>query len=85
MRGIVIAVALLTLATGLCLFDQHDIGPDGHVPPDLCLGMLAMSLVVMPLARLLVTGAAVIPPVDAMYAVARRIPVPPPRPVLFRS
>jgi hypothetical protein len=85
-QGIVIAAVLLTLGTGFCLFDAHDDGGDGHVvPPDLCLGMLAVSLVVMPLARLFATGSVVIPFPSEAHSVARQIPVPPPRPFCSAS
>lgn len=81
-QGATIAVALLALATGLCLFDQDEGGAGGHVTPlDLCLGMLAVSLAVMPLARLLAVGWVVNLPVAAPYAVALHIPDPPPKPV----
>lgn len=84
-RGMAIALALLTLATGFCLFDRDDHGTADHAAPlDLCLAMLAASLAVIPFARLLAVGRALNPPVAAEYAVARRIPEPPPRPVLFR-
>ena len=82
-RGMVIAVALLTLATGFCLFDQDDHGTAGQLP-DLCLGMLAVSLTVIPFARLLAVGWTVSAPAVAAYVVARHIPDPPPRPTLFR-
>ena len=84
-RGVMIAVALLTLATGFCLFDHDDDGTADHVmPPDLCLTMLAVSLAVMPLIRLLAVGWAVTLPVVAFHVVARHIPDPPPRLALFR-
>jgi 7,8-dihydropterin-6-yl-methyl-4-(beta-D-ribofuranosyl)aminobenzene 5'-phosphate synthase len=80
--ALAIAAALLTLATGFCLFDDH--GTAGHGEgPDLCLGMLAASLAVLSLAPLLAMGWAVNPPLIAAYAVARHTPDPPPRPVLF--
>lgn len=80
-RGATIAVALLALATGLCLFDQDEDGAAGHVtPPDLCYGTLAVSLAVMPLARLLAVGWTVNLRVAAAYAVTPRVADPPPRP-----
>ena len=81
--SLVIAAALLTLAIGFCLFDDH--GTAGHVEaPDLCLGMLAVSLAVLSVAPLLAIGWAGSPPFIAAYAVARHTPDPPPRPVFFR-
>ena len=81
MRGAVIAVALLALATGFCLFDQDEDGTAGHVtPPDLCLGMLAASLAIMPLVGLLAAGWAASLPFQAAYAAAICVPDPPPKP-----
>lgn len=80
-RGAVIAVALLTLATGFCLFDQDEDGAAGHVaPPDHCPGMLVASLESMPLVGLLAAGWAVSLPFRAAYAVAIYVPDPPPKP-----
>jgi len=79
----VMAVVLLTVATGFCLFDQDDHGTAGHLVPDLCLGMLAVSVAVMPLARVFAVGWSVNSPAVAAYVVARHIPDPPPRPLLF--
>jgi hypothetical protein len=79
----VIAVALLTLATGLCLFDQDDHAAAGQLVPDLCLGMIAVSLTSMPFARLLAAGWTLNAPAVAAYVVARHIPDPPPRPALL--
>jgi hypothetical protein len=82
--GATIAVALLALATGFCLFDLDGDGAGGQVaPPDLCLGMLAVSLAVVPLARLLAAGWAVNLLVAAPCPVALHIPDPPPRPARF--
>jgi hypothetical protein len=80
----VIAVVLLTVAAGFCLFDQDDQGAAGHAVSDLCLGMLAASVTVLPFVRLLAVGWTVNPPAVAAYVVARHIPDPPPRPALFR-
>jgi hypothetical protein len=77
----VIAVALLALATSFCLFDRDEDGGGGHVTAlDLCLGMLAVSLAILPLAGLLPVGWAVGSPFIAAYAVALHVPDPPPRP-----
>ena len=81
MRGAVIAVAVLALAMGFCLFDHDEDGAGGHVaPPDLCLSMLAVSLSVIPLAGLLPVGWAVGLPVAAAHAAVRHVPDPPPKP-----
>jgi hypothetical protein len=73
LRGVTIAVAVLALATGLCLFDQDE------EELDLCLGMLAVSLAVMPFTGLLPVGWAVGLSVATPGAVAVRVPDPPPR------
>jgi hypothetical protein len=79
-QGAVIALALLVLATGLCLFDQDVDGAAGHVTsPDLCLGMLAGGLAVAPLVALLAVGWALNLTVAAPLAVALHTPDPPPR------
>lgn len=84
-RSVVVAAALLILATGFCVFDQDDHAAAGHVGPlDLCLGMLAVSLAVMPFVRLVVVGWALDPAVAAAYVVARHLPDPPPKPALLR-
>jgi hypothetical protein len=80
-RGLVIATALLVLATGFCLFDEDHDGTADHVtPPDLCLGMLAVSLAIMPLVRPLAVGWAVNLVVPAPHTVTLHIPDPPPKP-----
>ena len=79
--GAAAAVALLALATGLCLFDQDEDGAPDHVmPPDLCLGLLAASLAVMLLTGLLPAGWAVVLPFAALYEVPLYSSDPPPRP-----
>jgi hypothetical protein len=79
-RGLVIATALLALATGFCLFDQDHDGTAGHVTrPDLCLAMLA-ALVIMLLVRPLGVGWAVSLPIAAPHTVTLHIPDPPPKP-----
>jgi hypothetical protein len=80
----VIAIALLTPAIGLCLFDQDDHETAGHLVPDPCLGMLAVSITVMPFARLLAVGWTLNAPAVEPYVVARSIPDPPPRLALSR-
>ena len=80
-RGLAMATALLALATGFCLFDQDHDGTTGHVtPPDLCLGMLAVSLGIMPLVRPLAAGWSVNEPVATPPTVTLLIPDPPPKP-----
>jgi hypothetical protein len=79
-RGGVMAIALLTLATGLCLLDQHDGGSGADFThPDLCLVMLLVPLALMALVGLLPAGAAVPVPLPAPYAITLLVPVPPPK------
>jgi hypothetical protein len=74
------AVTLLMLATGLCLFDQDEYGGAGHVtPPDLCLVVLAASLAMMSLAGLLAVGWASSLSFAAACAAALHVPDPPPK------
>lgn len=50
-QAAVVALALLTLAVGLCLFDDDGAGTDNHgISRDLCGGFLASALTVMLLA-----------------------------------
>lgn len=79
----VIALTLLTLAIGFCLFDQDDHAATGHLVPDLCLGIIAVSLMAMPFDRLVDAGWAWNAPAVAAYVVTRHMPDPPPRPGLF--
>jgi hypothetical protein len=80
MRVGLFAMALLTLATGLCLFDQDEDGSGaGIVHPDLCLVMLLVALAVVALAGLLPAGSAVDFALPGPYAIALRVPSPPPK------
>jgi hypothetical protein len=75
-----IVVAVISLATVLCLFDRGEDGSGGHVMrPDCCPGMLVVSLGVMPLAALLAAGWVGNLPVTPPFVVAPHIPDPPPR------
>jgi len=50
-QAAVVALAVLTLAVGLCLFDDDGAGTDNHdISRDLCGGFLASALTVMLLA-----------------------------------
>lgn len=77
MRWALIAAVLLTLATGFCLLDRHDDGAPGHV--DLCLGMLATSAPMVPLAGLLAAGWVIGALGAAACAVSLHVPDPPPK------
>ena len=62
-------------------FDQDEDGSGGGVtPPDLCLGMLALSLAVTALVGLLAAGWVVSPRFVVARAFALHVPDPPPRP-----
>jgi hypothetical protein len=81
----VLAATLLILGAGLCLFDGGDSSDPGHADAlDLCLGMLAVPAMVFPSVDRLIAGGAVILSAIAVYAAARRLPDPPPRPALSR-
>ena len=80
-RGLVMATVLLALATGFCLFDQDHDGTAGHLTqPDLCLGMLAVLLAIMPLVRPLAVDWAVNLLVATPHTATLHIPDPPPKP-----
>jgi hypothetical protein len=79
-RAAALALAVLALATGFCLFDQDDHAVAGHVtPPDLCLGMLVASSAVLPLAGLAPIGRASGMLFTPPYAVVLHTPDPPPK------
>jgi hypothetical protein len=81
----VLAATLLILGAGFCLFDGGDNSDLGHADAlDLCLGMLAVPAMVLPSVDRLIAGGAVILSAIAVYAAARRLPDPPPRPALSR-
>jgi hypothetical protein len=79
-----ISVVLLTIAAGFCLLEHGDGDGAGHPVQDFCLGMLALSLGVVAIARLSAIGWAVSPPPLAAYVVARHAPEHPPRLALSR-
>ena len=50
-QAAIVALAVLTLAVGLCLFDEDGAGTDDHdISRDLCGGLLASALTVTLLA-----------------------------------
>lgn len=70
----------VTATVGFCLFDRDHDGSDHHgVSPDLCLGMLITSLVVVLLAGLVPSGWTVTYRLEPVPVVGLRIPVPPPK------
>lgn len=79
-RGLVLATVLLSLATGFCLFDQDHKGTSGHMgQPDLCLGMLAVLLVMVLLVQPLAAGWVMNLAEARPRTVTLHIPDPPPK------
>jgi len=75
----VLAAALLALASGVCLFGDDCMA--AHAAPDLCPGMLAVTLLAVSIAPLLARGEATGFRLVAPHLVVRCTPDPPPRPV----
>jgi len=80
LRAAVVAMATLVLAVGFCVFDGHDHdGAEGHASLDLCFGMLTVSLPMVLVGGLPLTG---LPPA---YQLTRfrdfppHVPAPPPK------
>lgn len=75
----VLAAALLVLAGGVCALHQDEYGAACHVAPDLCLGMLAVTVAAVALSgQVAVAGAATVRGLPA-YAAILLVPDPPPR------
>jgi len=73
-----LAVALLVLAVGLCLFNgSHDAG--GYAGLDLCRGMLFVSLAVVLAPGLPLIGATAMYRPVLFLAFSPRVPAPPPK------
>jgi hypothetical protein len=77
-QAAILGMAVLVLAVGFCVFDTHD-GTDDYASVDLCLAMLAVSLIIvlvsgLPLAGL--TSAYLLAPVREFSS---HVPAPPPR------
>jgi len=77
-RIAVIAMALLVVATGFCLFDVHD-DKDHAVSMDLCLGLIVGPAPVVLVAPLSPAGRAAAFVSSGLPASAVRIPSPPPK------
>ena len=80
MRVAIVAMTVVVLAAGFCVFDshQHD-AMDDHASLDLCLGMLAVVLPVVLTAGLPLTGftsAHLLAPVSEF---SPHVPAPPPK------
>jgi hypothetical protein len=77
-RAAIVALAVLTLAVGLCLFDEDGAGKDDHdIARDLCGGLLAPALTLTLLALIALSPVLVesLPPVSAVTL--RRLDPPP--------
>jgi len=73
----------VTATVGFCLFDGDRDGRDDHgVSPDLCLGMLLTSLMIVLLAGLVPSGWAATYKVEPVPIVGLRVPAPPPKSAL---
>lgn len=80
-RGLVLATALLVVATGFCFFDHGHDGTSRYAArADLCLGMLAVLLAMLPLVRPFAAGWAVNLSMALSHTRTRDIPDPPPKP-----
>jgi hypothetical protein len=78
-RAVIVGLAFLTLAAGLCLFDGDETGTPGHLsPPDLC-GGLALFVFAVTLLGLAARGDVFVSPAAATYRASRRRLEPPPR------
>jgi hypothetical protein len=75
---------LLAVAAGFCVFDPGHNGTDNHArPADLCAGMLALALGLVPVVGPLVAdGKFLSDPFRPAYAASLSLPDPPPKPSL---
>lgn len=79
-RALALGAVVLTLALGFCLLAGDEGGSHHLMSPDLCLGMILVSMAGISLVGLFVTRWTVFVPGAASYAVSRLILDPPPRP-----
>ncbi len=80
---ILVLTIAVTAMVGLCLFDRgHDGSYDHGMSPDICLGMLVTSLVVVLLAGLVPSGWAATYRLEPVPVVGLRVPSPPPKSAL---
>jgi hypothetical protein len=77
-RAVTIGLVMLVLATGFCLLDP-DCDTAHATRPDLCAGVLVATVITAALTGPEATGRAPSPVVAPPYAVALRVPSPPPR------
>jgi hypothetical protein len=76
------AAALLVLGIGLCLFDGDADHHNDPTAPDLCLGMIAVSLLAAVLAGPLASGWIWPDPGWIVSSVSPHLPDPPPKSAL---
>lgn len=80
MRAAILAMAVVVLAVGFCVFDSHDHdGMDDHASVDLCLGMLAVSLPIVVTAGLPLTGSTSADRLAPVPEFSPHVPAPPPK------
>ena len=79
-RAIAVALSLLVVAVGLCVFDHHADGDHEHaVVVDLCLAVLGVALVMAPALTLVVLGSATGVPGPALVRIPLHVLEPPPK------
>ena len=72
-----LALAVLVVSVGFCLFDgDHD---DGYAGLDLCLGMLAASMTATLVSRLPLNGLASTDRLTGLLEFSPLVPAPPPK------
>jgi hypothetical protein len=77
--GAVVLVLILAVAGFVCLLHDQDMGHQHLMTPDLCLGLLVVSLALVALVRPLVLGWTIALPPAPAYATTIHIPDPPPK------
>jgi hypothetical protein len=78
--GAIFLVLVFAVAALVCLSHNGDMDHHHHaMPPDLCLGLLVVSVTLVVLARPLVVGWALVLPVAPAHAATIHIPDPPPK------
>ena len=78
-KALGLALAVLVLAVGFCLFDGDGHHEDDHSGVDLCLGMLAVEMTLTLVARLPLTGVAGCDRRAGVREFTPLVPVPPPK------
>jgi len=80
-RLVLAALAALTLALGLCLFDGSQLGMDGHhgMSPDYCAGLVTLTTILPTLLWLATIGCLLAEVARPVYAVSLVCLDPPPK------